>query len=130
INRDDAVGFSIGAYGYAGTGMDAGFSLKKDFWKYDPGSDLWTQVADFGGTPRQYCSSFTINNTGYVFGGIDNSVMYQNDLWAYNPTSNSWTAMASMPAVGRSASIAFAINGKGYAGTGNTGTTYLNDFWE
>src|SRR5687768_12136420 len=65
-NRDDATGFSIGQFGYVGTGMNSGFQLTKDFWRYDPLADSWTQVADFGGTSRQYCVSFTINNTAYV----------------------------------------------------------------
>ena len=49
--RKYAIGFSLDGFGYIGTGYGAGTSgnSKKDIWRYDPATNIWTQVADFGG---------------------------------------------------------------------------------
>lgn len=47
-----------------------------------------------------------------------------------NPvTSNVWTQKSSVTNA-RSFPVAFSVNGKGYLGTGLSGTTAFNDFWE
>ncbi len=46
-----AVGFSIGNYGYIGTGNAGGNT--KDFWQYNPADNTWTQKADYGGAARE-----------------------------------------------------------------------------
>ena len=51
MNRKGAVGFSVGAKGYIGTGRDEN-RMYKDFWEYDTLLNAWTQKADFGGTAR------------------------------------------------------------------------------
>src|SRR5690606_5011746 len=113
---DDAAAFAVGSAGFVGTGLTVGFAWSKDFWKYENGA--WTQVADFGGTERQYAATFTANGKGYLFGGIDINTLYVNDLWEYDPLLNSWTQKTPMPAIGRSGAAAFALNNIGYVGTG------------
>ena len=44
--RNTAVGFSIGNKGYIGTGASQGPICEKDFWEYNPSSNIWMQKAD------------------------------------------------------------------------------------
>jgi len=76
-----AVGFSIGSYGYMGTG----FATYGDFWQYNPIIDSWIQIANFGGGGRNSSASFSIGNKGYVAAGNDQSNGHW-DLWEFAPT--------------------------------------------
>ena len=58
VGRSNAAGFSIGSIGYIGTGYNG--TVRKDFWRYDPSSNSWTQKADFGGTARRAAVGFAI----------------------------------------------------------------------
>lgn len=102
----------------------------KDFWKYDPLNDVWTQIADYGGGKRGGPVSFVINGEGYVMTGSGAS-QKKNDLWQYDPSSNTWTQKSSLLADARNYATAFAIGSKGYLGTGyNNSFENLNDFWQ
>lgn len=86
--RFDAVAFSIGNYGYVGTG-NTNANLLKDFWKYDPSADSWTSIG-FPGSKREGAVAFTdpLDTAGYVVTGANNgSVGAVNDFWRYSPTS-------------------------------------------
>ncbi len=89
LPRFSAVGFSIGARGYIGTGsagQGAGSNLYKDFWAYNPASDVWTRKANFGGTARSIAVGFVIGGKGYIGMGWDASLARnRNDLWEYTP---------------------------------------------
>src|SRR5438309_254969 len=76
--RGAAVGFSIGSKGYVGTGVVT-FAYRKDFWEYDPSTNVWTQKADFGGTARHSAVGFSIGGKGYIGTGFDGS--FRNDFW-------------------------------------------------
>src|SRR3990172_7611012 len=80
--RSNAVAFSIGSYGYIGTGYDG--VTKKDFWRYDPAANLWSQMADFGGTARRAATGFAIGNFGYIGTGYDGTGPYTKDFWQYD----------------------------------------------
>ena len=87
VARESAVGFSINDFGYIGLGSTGSFSgnEKKDFWKYDPSTNSWTQKANFGGTARGGAACFSINGKGYIgTGGIYGPSFYQ-DFWVYTP---------------------------------------------
>ncbi|HKR04007.1 MAG TPA: T9SS type A sorting domain-containing protein [Bacteroidia bacterium] len=126
--RVEAVGFSIGGYGYIGTGKDA--TYLKDFWEYNPSTNIWTQKADFGGTARSRAVGFSINSKGYIGTGSDGN--NRNDFWEYDPVTNTWTQKANLGGVIRQLAVGFSIGSKGYIGTGYSGVTgtSLNDFWE
>ncbi len=127
--RRFGVAFSIGTKGYLGTGTDG--TYKKDFWEFDPGTNVWTQKADFGGTARQHAVGFAIGAKGYVGTGLaSTSPTYPVDFWEFDPSLNTWTAKANFGGVGRYAAVAFSIGTKGYLGTGYTGSANLTDFWE
>lgn len=131
--RYGAVGFSIGTKGYLGTGFRGGYdppvSEFKDFWEYDPNTDVWAQKADFGGTARLAAVGFSIGSKGYIgTGGTTFGNIYK-DFWEYDPTANTWTQKTDFGGLARYAAIGFSIGTKGYIGTGYNGS-YFADFWE
>ncbi|MBI4931348.1 MAG: T9SS type A sorting domain-containing protein [Bacteroidetes bacterium] len=123
--RSNAVGFSIGSYGYIGTGY-AGTN-QKDFWRYDPVANSWSQMADFGGTARRAATGFAIGNFGYIGTGFDGA--YKKDFWKYDVAGNSWAPIANFGGSGRYYAAGFSIADSGYVGTGMDGSVAYNDFW-
>ena len=118
--RDDASAFVIGSDIYVGTGMEVGWAVTNDWYRYDAVNATWQQVASLPANGRQYCTAFSIDGTGYLFGGTDGTNLL-NALWAYDPTSNSWNAKAALPAAGRSSSSSFVIAGQAYIVLGRYG---------
>ncbi|MBI5218689.1 MAG: hypothetical protein HY958_07160 [Bacteroidia bacterium] len=130
--RYQAVGFTIGTKGYIGTGWgSAAGDVLKDFWEWDPGTNIWTQKADFGGGLRYKASGFSIGTKGYIGTGIDAGTTDFNDFWEYDTSTNTWTQKADFGGAIRELAVGFSIGTKGYIGTGIKGSsTYYNDFWE
>ena len=134
IDRAYAVGFSIGAKGYIGTGLGAVNGFMKDFWEYDTATNAWTQRADFGGGGRRMAVGFSIGSKGYIGTGQDETNAKHNDFWEYNPAANIWTRKADFGDLsigGTYLATGFSIGNKGFIGTGlqefgGSGT----DFWE
>ena len=95
IGRYAATGFSIGNYGYIGTG-DTGYQTPfvKDFWQYDPSTDLWYQKNDFSGLARASAIGFTIGTNGYLGFGVAGTLRL-NDFWEYIPDSITSTSEIS-----------------------------------
>src|ERR1051325_11044089 len=133
--RSRAVGISIGNYGYVGTGWD-GSTNYPGWWRYDPASDTWTQMADFTtapttpGTPRRECISFSVGGFGYLGLGVNGSGTFQG-LWKYDPGNNTWVNVLSMGAA-RSSAVSFVVGSKAYVCSGYDGgtSTYYNDLRE
>jgi len=91
IARVGAIGFCIGSNGYIGIGdtsAGSSFSLP-DFWQYNPNTNAWLQVANYGGGIREYAAAFVIGCKGYVGTGevvINSSYTPKNDFWEFIPT--------------------------------------------
>jgi N-acetylneuraminic acid mutarotase len=94
VGRSSAVGFSIGIYGYMGTGVNASGSNMQDFWQYNPATDTWIQVKDFSGGIRGSAIAFSGDKLGFV--GYGQGPLHDagpgggyidtyNDLWQYQP---------------------------------------------
>ena len=68
--RHRVTAFSIGNKGYLGGGhVNSGVLITySDYWEYDPATNTWTQIADYGGGQRYHSSAFTIGNAAYVGG--------------------------------------------------------------
>ena len=109
--------------GYLGTGCGADSTLK-DFWEYDPLTDLWTQKSDFGGAARMQAVGFRIGNKGYIGTGQPLS----KDFWEYDPSNDTWKRKADFGGTARGQATGFSIGNTGYIGTG-FGQSYKKDFW-
>ncbi len=123
--RAGAFGFSIGSKGYIGTGIIRSASnpgTTKDFWKYDPVANTWTQKADFGGTARGQDVGFSIGSRGYIgtgFSGYSSTnLVGTKDFWEYDPSTNTWTQKADFGGATRVDAVGFSIGSKGYIGAG------------
>lgn len=95
IPRDGAVGFVINNVAYVGTGYNyTGSKHLQDFYRYDPTSDSWFQVASMpaaasGSGGRTEAVAFTLNGKGYVGGGYNLSNGFNNplsDFYEFDPT--------------------------------------------
>jgi N-acetylneuraminic acid mutarotase len=138
--RYEAVAFGLGDFGYVGTGFDGSNALK-DFYKYDPSSDSWSDVG-FSGNKRFGASSFIHNNKAYVVTGVNSGVM-QTDFWVFDPSESTaqWTELRhisnyssdsyddSYTTIVRLNASAFVIADKGYVSCGENGVS-LTATWE
>ena len=134
--RAAAVGFSISSKGYIGTGAadNSPTGDRKDFWEYDPVTNVWTRKADLPGVERQVATGFSIGNNGYIGIGRNVYFNYFQDFWEYNSSTDTWTQKANFAGSPRYAAVGFGIGTKGYLGTGTDATvtqyTFRKDFWE
>ena len=130
--RHRCTAFSVGNKGYVGGGhINSGVPVyHEDFWQYDPGSDTWTQIADFGGGKRYHSAAFSIGEFGYVGLGEDDVDEYHSDFYRYSPQYNIWQAIADMPGHPRRGAASFVIDGFAYVGTGQTDFGYEDDFYK
>ena len=127
LNRGSAVAFSAAGYGFCGLGTGTA-EYFGDFWKYDPVTLAWTQIADFGGGNRREAIAFGIDSLGYVGTG-QSSTGLNNDFWKYDFLDNTWTPVANFPGTARRDAVGFTMGGQGYIGTGADATSYTTDFW-
>ena len=131
-----AVAFSIGDTAYVGLGykyVSNTWVPQKDFWKYDPSTNTWTQIADYGGGVRRgAASAFVMCNRGFVGTGDSNQALHNGttDFWEYDPNVNTWTKVASYPGTPHSDGTAFVLGDSAYVGTGGNNTYYwLGEFY-
>ena len=114
-------------------GRNCGSVYHKDFYRYDPATNLWARIADFP-DERHSARSFVINGKAYVgFGttrecdsrGRNCRSVYHKDFYRYDPVTNLWTQTADFPDE-RISDIFFVVNGKAYVrGT----TSAANNFY-
>lgn len=130
--RSRAIGFSVNGLGYVGTGNDG--SNQKDFWEYDPATDVWTEINGYGGDKRRDATVFVIDDVAYIGSGYNNG--YLEDFYSFD--GSSWIELTDIDddadddddvSVLVSNSVGFAINGKGYYATGETGAV-SSSVWE
>ncbi len=132
-SRYGGVGFSLGNFGYVGTGKGIDGNNRRDFYQYDPASDKWTQIASMGGDGRMGAVAFTYNGKGYVTTGASNGLNLV-DLWMFDPASLTWTQKAKINVntswtISRADGAGFVLGSKAYVCLGyNSGVR--NDCWE
>ena len=127
--RHGAAAFSIGSRAYFGTGHNNGGNvdvLFDDWWEFDPGTNSWTQKANFGPGPRKWSHGFSIGNFGYICSGEEYNQVEMDDLWEYSPITNTWTQKATFLGGVREGCASFTIGNKAYFGTGD----WWFDMWE
>ena len=129
--RGYGVAFTLGGVAYVGTGYN-GSSRKKDLWKYDEATDIWTQLNDFpaGFDARVAAVAFTLGGVAYV--GTGGSITNKKDLWKYDPGTDTWTQLNDFPAGfdARFRAVAFTLGSVAYVGTGNANGNLKNDLWK
>jgi N-acetylneuraminic acid mutarotase len=138
LKRERAISFSIGDFGYVGTGVDTGEVVLNDLWQYNAANDSWTQKANLPGSVRRDAVGFSIGSKGYVGTGIDSTeslgAAILKDFWEYDPQTNSWLQKADFPGgggLGVYFSTGFSIDSKGYICCGKMGpSVYSNELWE
>lgn len=105
--------FELANEWYIGMGADSanvsvccGVPLpSKKFWKYNPATNQWTQLADFPGGHQVAPTCFSIGSKAYAFYGaipVGNPIIATNftqELWEYNPATNAWASI-QLPATG------------------------------
>lgn len=129
--RDDAATFTIGTDVFVGTGMEVGWALTQDWWRYAATSAQWQQIAPLPATPREHAAAWSINGTGFVFGGFGNGGVYLNDLWMYDPQLDIWSARSPLPGPGRHSCAAFTIGTRAFVilGRYGPGSALTNETW-
>lgn len=137
--RERAVSFSIGDYGYIGTGVDTAEQVLKDLWRYDPLDDSWQQMADMPTVNgRRDAVGFSLGSKGYIGTGIDNDFSFAGtmlkDFWEYDPATNTWLQKADFPGAGGNGiyfAASFAVDTKGYICGGKIGPNFYSaQLWE
>jgi N-acetylneuraminic acid mutarotase len=89
IERDDAAAFVIGDDVYVGTGMDVGFNLTADWYRFNTIDQSWNAVAALPGGGRQYALAIETDGYAYVIGG-STATGSTNEVWRYDPDGNEW----------------------------------------
>ena len=128
LNRGSACSFSIGNRGFICLGQGQTNPFFNDLWEYDPGTNAWTQKANFIGSARRQGVAFAIDDIGYVGLGVD-ATGFKKDMFKYDPATNFWTQLGDFGGTARKEAAGFAMGGQGYVGTGDDGVL-RNDFWQ
>ncbi len=128
--RYNAVGFSDGTYGYAGTGFDGTFY--NDFYRYDATNNTWTPI-QISGQKRQQATTFEIDGKIYLLSGFNNNAPVLDFVRfdPLQPDNAQWQTITPLVtdaqyanfkiAVSRGDAVAFSLDGKGYIATGTSG---------
>ena len=129
--RYAAIAFSINGKIYCGLGTNGFGTYFKDFWEYNPSTDVWVQKASYPDDASYAPASFSIGGKGYACMGISNGGQISSKCYSYNPITDSWSSIASFPGSVRYASETFVIGSVGYIACGNGGgpSSYKNDLW-
>ena len=128
--RHRATGFSIANKGYIGLGHynsgPNGNVQKADIWEYDPGSESWTQKADYGFGGTYGATAFTVGQYAYVGAHVNNG----SQFYKFDPIANTWTLIAPSPYT-ESERCSFTIGEFGYVVYSNNLARYdpITDSW-
>ncbi|MDR2414562.1 MAG: hypothetical protein LBD64_06215 [Odoribacteraceae bacterium] len=101
--RRDAIAFSIGGYGYVGTGRGFGEGgasemSYKDFYRYDPKTNEWKEIT-YDGNARYGAVAFVIAGAAHVCLGQEDNSVAALDHYKFIPGSNgdgTWVKMQSL----------------------------------
>jgi len=130
--RHRTTSFSIGNQGYMGLGhINSGTDVvHEDFWKYDPSSNSWSQVANYPEGKIYHATCFVIDNLAYVGTGRRENGSYSAKFHAYNSQTNTWTTKSDFIGPPRRGSVGFSLNNIGYVGTGQISGGFSSAFYK
>lgn len=127
--RADATVFVINGKAYIGGGGVS--QVFKDFFVFNPSTNVYNGIKDYLGGVFFAGVGFSIGGTGYVGTGSENSFSKLDTFISYNPITDIWVKKANFPAGKRTLCTGFSLGNKGYIGTGYLGgTSWPNDLWE
>ena len=114
--------FAIGDYVYTGFGHGngPGLNIYKDWYRYDPVTEEWTQMSDLPSEGRVAGTQFSLGDKGYVLSGDgdNHSFMTTGEFWEYDPIVDTWTSLPPHPGTSRWAPSSFLLDGYVYFLTG------------
>lgn len=95
-------------------------------------AQLWEQMPDFPGSPRDDAASFQLDAAFcYVGTGRDTAFQYMNDWYVFDMMGHTWSEAPALPASGRQYCSAFTLAQAStaflFGGTGANGP--LNELW-
>jgi len=123
--RENQVTIAHDGFIYVGFGYNG--SCLNDWWRWDPCSGTWTQLASPPGTIGDQAFIFAIGPYIYVGGGGCGGPI--NAFYRYDPATNSWTARANLP-VPLFGAVGASDGTYGYVACGITsGWTYTNTLY-
>lgn len=122
--------FVIGQYAYMCLGNTGNLVAANDCWQYDPSTDTWTQMANYGGSARWGAAQFVVGDRAWVGTGRNGGGTSLNDIYMYDPAANTWTQKANFSGAARRGATAFSVDDKGYMGCGWNGSSYYNDIYQ
>lgn len=129
--RDDIVTFTCQERAFAGSGMEVGYQVTKDFYEYKADLNQWVAIANLPGEARQHCFNFSFQNYACVYAGLNQAGNDLKDGFLYNPVNNTWQLVSPYPGSGSSSCAATTIGNKGYAGLGRSNQSIVhNDWWQ
>lgn len=104
--------FAVGDSIYAGFGH--GFSIYKDWYRYNPDDSTWretTNVKPFPGQARVAGTEFAHIDKGYVLSGDgeNHGTMNKGEFWEFDPASGEWTELTPHPDKSRWAPGSFVL---------------------
>lgn len=119
INQVGNAVYAFGGY----IGGQFGWTIKKDVFKYDLNSGVWTRHDQMLSARGEFVSS-VIDDKVYIIAGTndDRSSSVKNEM--YNPADSSWTVLKSIPTARNSAAVVtidnqiYVIGGR-YRGEGS-----------
>lgn len=124
--------FAIGDYVYTGFGHgnnSPAVTIYNDWYRYDPVTEEWTQMADLPAEGRVAGTQFSANGKGYVLSGDgdNHSFMNTGEFWEYDPLLNEWTELPAHPGFSRWAPSSFILDNEVYFYAG-LATSQVEDF--
>lgn len=125
--RSSATAFSIDTKGYFGTGYD-GKNYFKDFWEYNPETNVWSSKTDYPGSARNDATAFGLSDKGYLGSGYDGN--YLKDFYSYTPLTDTWEQIVSLGGSKRRGAASFVIDNIAYVCAGYNNGEYVKDFWK
>ncbi|HKK39660.1 MAG TPA: kelch repeat-containing protein, partial [Cryomorphaceae bacterium] len=128
--RSSPIAFPIGEYAYVGTGRN-GDEYFDDFWKYDPGTNEWSQINDFPGGRRFEAIGMNIGTFGFAGLGRLQDNSFASDWWQFNPIDGEWTRRNDFVGQTRYYAVEFTLGAKGFVAAGqDQNLDYLNEVYE
>lgn len=125
--------FSIDDIAYVGFGHGA--DIYNDFYKYEPSTDVWTQVASLPAQGRVAGTQFAYNGKGFALSGDGENHSYLNtgEFWQYTPETDSWLNLPPHPGYSKWAPGSFVVGDVLYFTSGlqydDGNSETLNDLW-